>query len=186
VRTTISLLAAVVLGLGLTGYGGTGTPEKTTAHRPPATPWYDKSYADIEFGYIKSLTPLGKGYKLRIDLHMVFGPSKTGVQACVDRHECAPGTRGFLDDHWDHDLKFVLTYFLPPTASITLIGASLAPMSVTSHQFYELSRGHNPTHLKDVTTGADVFRDFGYEVMVGVSAPNQFDAAARLYQVFHP
>jgi hypothetical protein len=185
-RTTISVLAAVALGLGIAGYVSKAAPKQPTAHRAAATPWYDKAYPVIEFGYIKSLTPLGQGYKLRLDLHTNFGPSKTGVQACIDAHQCAAGTKGFLDDHWDYDEKFILTLYLPPTADITLIGTSLDPVRVNSQHFYELSRGHNPGHLRNVTTGADVFRAFGYEVMLGTSAPDQFDTAARLHQVFHP
>ncbi len=184
-RTTL-LLVPLVLALGMAGCGGKASPKKTTVHRPPSTPWFDRSYPDIEFGYIKSVAPLGKGYKLRLDLHLLFGPSPTGIQACIDDHACPPGTKGFLDDHWDHDLKFVLTYYLPPSADITLVGTSLAPVSVTAAQFYGLTRGQNPSGLKDVTIGAAVFQEFGYDLMVKPSAQSQFDTAVRLHQVFHP
>ena len=112
-----TLLAALAIGLGVTGCGGKASPKPSTAHRSSATPRSPDQSAEVEFGYIESLTPLAKGYKLRFDLHLYLS-GMTGLRACVDNHDCPPGTTSLLDDVYDHDLKFVLTYYVPPDARV--------------------------------------------------------------------
>lgn len=87
---------------------------RQAANKQPALPWYSRA-PDVTLGWIKSLTPLGAGYKLRLDLYLLFGRDKTGIAACVDNHEMSAQPGGILDDKYEHDLHYLVTYYVPPT-----------------------------------------------------------------------
>jgi hypothetical protein len=94
-----------------TGCGG-GAHRKALDQASQLPWWY--TAPQVAFGRIGSLTPLGAGYKLRLHLYLRFGPDKTGVQACIDNHDCPAETNSFPDDTYEHDLKYLVTYYVPP------------------------------------------------------------------------
>lgn len=144
----------------------------------------------VEYGRITSLTRLGRGYELRFDLHLLFGPDKTGLAACVDNHECPPGVRGFLDDTYDHDLKFVVTYYMRPATPVDLVSASgqFPYPRVTAQYFYGLVHGHNPRHVRVMAPGAFALSEFAFDIEIGRSSASThgYETVTRLFQVYHP
>jgi hypothetical protein len=142
----------------------------------------------VTLGRIRSLTPLGSGYKLRLDLYLLFGPDKTGIAACVDNHECPRGQQGFLDDTYEHDLHYVVTYYMPPTTPVTLVGDNTYPR-VTARYFYGFVHGRNPRHLLlQEQPGPAALHDFGVYVQVSKAPPpsGDFERVLRMGQVYHP
>jgi hypothetical protein len=167
------------------GCGGAGTT-RVSSHT--VLPWWQTA-PRVEFGRLTSFAPLGRGYRLRLDLHVLFGVDKTGLAACIDNHECKPGTKSFLDDSYDHDFKYVLTYYVPATAPVQLVNLSAQIAgTVTARYLYGLSRGRNPRHLKQVTVGPEVLHEFGYYVQVAprTGSSRKYETVTRLSQVFHP
>lgn len=163
----------------------------SVAAKPKPSAWV--SAPQVEYGRIVSLTPLGEGYKLRFDLQLIFGPDKTGIRACIDNHECPPSQDNFTDDTYIHDLKYVLTYYLPPTASVELVGFYPKPDPVvTARYFYSFTRGHNPRHIQAMATGASALSDFAFDIQVGnIHGPSKnyfkgFQSVTKMFQVYHP
>ncbi len=97
----------------------------------------------VEFGYIKSLTPLGKGYKLRLDLHTNFGPSKTAFRRASMPTSAQQGRKGARRP-LGLRRKFTSrsTCRRRPTSRSSV--PSLAPVRVTSQQFYDLEPRSRP------------------------------------------
>jgi hypothetical protein len=184
-------LSGVLIGVAIlvAGCGGSGSATGTTsASQAPPTPWWLNA-PRVEFGLMRSLTPLGQGYKLRLDLHLLFGPDKTGLAACIDNHDCTPGTTSFPDDTYDHDLEFVVTYYVPPNLPVQLVSLSGGiAATVTARYLYGLSLGHNPRHLKVATIGPEVLKEFGYYLRVRPRpvSTSGYQTVTRLSQVFHP
>jgi hypothetical protein len=183
-------VARMLVCLGLIALAtGCGSSSATKATKnTTSVPWPDTD-PTVEFGFIRSFTPLGQGYKLRLDLHLRFGPDKTGLAACIDTHECRPGTTGFLDDNYDHDLRFVVTYFVPPTASVGLVSFSGEPSpTVTARYFYALAHGRNPRRVQVMASGADAIKEFGFfvELAPKTSLPKGYELVTRMYQQYHP
>ena len=180
---------ALLLGLAAvaaTACGGKATSESATTDAS-AVGWPYTS-PRIEYGFIRSLTPLGQGYKLRLDLHLLFGPDKTGLAACVDSHECPPGQTGFLDDTYDHDLRYVVTYYVPPNVPVALVGFSGRSPKVTARYFYGLTRGRNPRRVQVMAPGNNALREFGFyvEVAAPYSPHRGYELVRRLSQQYHP
>ena len=183
----IKVVAAIAMvALTMTACGGK-LSQKRGAASATALPWWVGT-PDVWFGYITSLKPLSPGYKLRFDLHLRFGPDKTGLQACIDNDYCRPGQTGFLDDTYDHDLKYVLTFYLPPSAPVQVVGKQSDSVSMTAHELYDLAHGSNPRHISTMATGRDILDAFGFYIEVGTaSGPhNGFETVRRLSQVYHP
>ena len=178
--------AALIVAL-LAGCGG--HPGKRATVKTQALPW-PYTAPTVEYGWIRSLTPLGSGYKLRFDLGLLFGSDKTGLAACIGNHECRPGTTGFLDDSYVHDLKYVVTYYVPPTASVELIGGSspLRYPKVTARYFFGLAHGRNPRHVDVQAPGHLALNEFAFYIAVGHSdGPHHgYESVTRLFQVYHP
>ena len=186
VARTLALVGVVALVAA--GCGAKVTTKKvTTGSLTQAAPWPQVT-PRVEFGSIRSFTPLGAGYKLRLDLHLLFESDKTGFAACADSHECAPGTKSFDDDTYDHDLKFVVTYYVPPTTPVGLVSFTTNPPPVvTARYFYGLAHGQNPRHVKVMASGADALKEFAFYVEVSPAfSPHHFESVIRLYQQFHP
>jgi hypothetical protein len=164
--------------------GGCGGSGSATHPQYRATPLVERRTI-VESGRIEALTPLGKGYELRFDLHIrLFG--KTAVQTCIDNHDCPPGTTGFPDDAYDKDLKFVLTYQVPASAKVTVFNGT-TPVSITPRALYALTKGMNPRHLQ---LGDPDISDLTFDIEVtpvqGPAVEYQFDSVTRLEQVFVP
>ncbi|HEY5099241.1 MAG TPA: hypothetical protein VII54_04200 [Gaiellaceae bacterium] len=170
-------IAIAALALGLAACGGTATPP---------SPWW-MTAPSIQFGFIKSLTPVGGGYKLRLDLHLLFGADKTGIQACIDNGYCKPGAGSLLDDTYETDLKFVVTDFVPAATPVELVGDSSTAPTVTAAELYALAHGHNPHHIPAMATGADALHEFGFyvEAKGGWTGPG-FTPVLRMAQIYHP
>ena len=175
-----------LLALVAAGCGGKSAPGTTTS-AAPARPWPETT-PRVELGYVRSLTPLGRGYKLRLDLHLRFGVDRTGLAACIDNHDCAPGTSGFPDDSYDRDLHYVVTYYVPPAAPVELVSLSGQPAAtVTAHYLYGLAHGRDPRHVDPMARGADALREFAFYVQVSPSfSAGHYESVTRLYQLFHP
>ena len=163
----------------------TGTTKATGAARP--LPWPETT-PQVAYGFIRSLRPMGRGYLLRLDLHLLFGPDRTGLAACIDNHECAPGTTSFPDDSYDHDLRYVVAYYLPPGAPVELVTFAGTPATVTARYFYGLAHGLNPRHLGVMAPGRDALREFAFFVEAAPRSPfhKGYEPVLRLYQQFHP
>src|SRR5437763_1472043 len=75
-RATVgSCAAGLVLAVVVSGCGKSGSTVRHAArHRLPAAPpqLADQATSDIQFGTIKSITPLGRGYKLLFDLGIIL------------------------------------------------------------------------------------------------------------------
>ena len=180
------VIAAVALvGLILSGCGGTAK-HKAAAPRIGANPWW--LYApQLEFGQVRSLTPLGRGFKLRFDLHLLFGVDKTGFDACVDNGDCPSTPTSFLDDTYDHDLKYVVTYYVPPGAPVLLASSAVNAPTVTARYLYGIAHGKNPRHVSLMTAPRDVLTEFRFYVEVDKASRHEdFESVRRLGQVFHP
>lgn len=179
-------MTLAILGLAVAGCGGKAAPRATV--RQPPQPWWVRTPL-VEFGFIKSLTPLGRGYELRLDLHLRFGPDRTGIRACIDDHACAPGTTGLPDDTYDHDLNYVVTYYVPPETPVELVGANVSRFpTVTAQYFYGMGHDRNPHHVGAFALGPDALKEFGFYVAVSPSsgARRQLQRVTRMGQVFHP
>ncbi len=179
---------AALVGIFAAGCGGAGHPAKHAAPPVAKEPWPYVT-PQVEFGTIDSFTPLGTGYELRLALVLRFGPDKTGLAACIDNHECAKGTTGFDDDSYDHDLHYVVTYYVPPSTPVTLVSFSTpSPPTVTAKYFYGLAHGRNPRHIKVMAAGADALREFAFYVQVAPQAQRTktFESVLRIYQQYHP
>ena len=166
---------------------GCGGAKPKSEQSPPPLPWYFRA-PQVELGFARSLTPLGGGYKLRLDLYLLFGPDKTGIAACVDNHECPRGQKGFLDDSYEHDLNYVVTYYVPPTTPVTLVGDQTYPQ-VTARYFYEYLHGRNPRHLViQSQPRPSSLGEFGFYVQISdAQSPGEgFERVLRMGQVYHP
>jgi hypothetical protein len=183
-----TLVAVSVLVLAVLGCGGSAKHKSLATAAATQPRWMDAP--QVEFGFIKSLTPLGSGYRLRLDLHELFGPDETGLAACIDNHECPHGTTGFLDDTYDHDFKYVVTYYLPANAGVQLVGFYPKPdPKVTARYFYAFAHGKNPRHVQtQASPGRYALSEFGFYVEVSnAHAPRDgFEHVLGLVQVFHP
>jgi hypothetical protein len=160
--------------------------QASASARTRSQPWYVQP-EQVDYGYIRSVTPLGAGYKLRFELYRrLDSSSKTDVQACIDSHACPPGTTGWPDDVRDEDLHYLLTLYLPPSAEIVLVGSNVQPVRASARQLYRLGRGENPAHLPLMARTAGFLDELGFYVEVVAGRPKQFDSAIRLAQVYHP
>jgi hypothetical protein len=185
VLKTFVAMSAVVLAV--SGCGGSAKHTSVSTPPPSQPRWMDAPR--VEFGFIKSLTPLGSGYVLRFDLHELFGPDKTGLAACIDNHECRPGTTSFLDDTYDHDFKYVVTYYVPADAAVQLVGIPPKPdPNVTARYFYAFAHGKNPRHVQtQATLGRFALSEFGFYIEISNAyTPHGFERVIGLVQVFHP
>jgi hypothetical protein len=138
----------------------------------------------IEFGYVKSLSRDGAGYRLRLDLALRL-TGRTAIAACIDNDHCRRDTRGFPDDVYYRDLHYVLTYRVPADARVTVLASNpTRSVRITTRELYDLAHGRNPRRrrLEDAR-----LRHLGFYVEVVPSGSwTRFDAAIRLEQVFQP
>jgi hypothetical protein len=186
----VALLLALAVAVAAGGCAHTSVKATTsTTSSAAALPW-PESTPHVVFGSVKSFTPLGRGYKLQLDLQLRFSVDKTGLAACIDNRECAPGTASFPDDTYDHDLKYVVTYYVPQTAPVDLVtfAGGSGYDRVTAAYLYGLSLGRNPDHLKEVTVGQNALHAFAFWVELAPESalPTTYDPVLRLAQQFHP
>jgi len=156
----------------------------------PPEPWYVTA-PQVQFGVIRSLQPLGPGYELRFALYLRLVADRTGVDACIADFGCAPGTKGFPDDTLYEPLHVTLTYFVPATAPVTLVGSSVSTNPVaTARTLYALAHGRNPAHLHLFAGAHDVLKEFAFYLEVSPAFPTQktfhLESVERMAQVFHP
>jgi hypothetical protein len=190
VRTGRAIALAGLVALLATGCGSKRSAGHTTTAATPTiatVPWPETT-PRVEFGTIRSFTPLGAGYELRLDLQLLFGPDKTGLAACIDNHECRKGTTGFDDDSYGHDLHYVVTYYAPPATPVELVSfTAKTPPIVTARYFYGLAHGRNPRHIQVMARGADALREFGFYVEVSPRfSAKRYQSVLRMYQQYHP
>jgi len=137
---------------------------------------------DVQFGYVKGLTRLGKAYKLRFDLGVRLA-GRTGAQACIDNDGCRPGTTGLPDDVYDHDFHYVVTYRVPPDARVTMVAAGRPnPIRITPSELYALAHGRSPLRRRFMDP---TLEHFGFYLEAVPEHPG-FDSVARLEQAYHP
>ena len=185
VVVSLIVLAAAGFGGSATHAGGKHKGYSTSSTDPK---WLSGPF--VQYGVIKSFTKRGSGYKLRLDLHELFGDDKTGTAACIDNHECPRGTTSFLDDHYDHDFKYVLTYYVPRDASVQLLAYPGPDVIVSARYFYGLAHGKNPLHLKvEAQPGPDALSEFGYFIHISLKEPERYQGLEHvtgLLQLYHP
>ena len=189
-RARVPLL--LVLAVTAAGCGATKHVVATVAARSTvaSVPWWQTEPV-VQYGFVKSLTPLGSGYKLRLDLGLLFTVDKTGLAACIDNHDCAAGTKSFPDDTYGRDLRYVVTYYVAPNTPVDLVGLGSATPHVTARYLYGMSQGRNPQHVKAMATGRDTLRVFAFYVEVSRVAPSglpykTFEPVLRMAQIYHP
>jgi hypothetical protein len=136
----------------------------------------------VQFGYVRSLTPVGTSYRLRFDLALRLSGA-TAARACVDNDRCPTGTSGFPDDVYDRDLHYVLTYRVPRGARVTLVASGHpTALSVTPAELYGLAHGRNPRRLRVMDP---TLAHLGFYVEVEPAARG-LDVVTRLEQAYHP
>jgi hypothetical protein len=192
VLKTSVVVSLIIVTVTAVGFGGSAT-HTGAKHKGYSTSSSDPKWLTgpfVQYGVIKSLTKRGSGYKLRLDLHELFGDDKTGAAACVDNHECPPGTTSFLDDTYDHDFKYVLTYYVPRDASVQLLAYPRPDVIVTARYFYELAHGKNPLHLQiEAPLGPEMLSEFGFSIHISLSEPERYrglEHVTGLLQIYHP
>ena len=198
IRLSITLQclgAALALTVITSGCGRNAAPAGRTVthpHEPVSASLWTQARPDIKFGTIKSITPLGRGYRLRFDLGLILSGA-TGVQACVDNGQCPKSMRhnnGFPDDIVSADLKFVLPYYLPPNAQIALLNNGNGFLTCTARELYLLYRGQDPRRLLEKTeVGPKLSYAFGWWIKVtrGSYPPDApLDSLIRVEQQYHP
>ena len=181
--------AGLVLAI-VSGCGGTATHQVTQA-KAPAQPSLlsEQARQDIQVGWIRSLAPRGRGYKLVFDLAILLG-GPTGVQACVDNGQCPRSERhdrGFPDDWIAGDLHFVLPYYLPPTAKIAFTG-NPTPLAASARELYSAIHGKDPRHLIE-RSGMGSPKDSLWWIQTkpgGRAGEDPLDSVVRMEQQYHP
>jgi hypothetical protein len=166
-------------------------PLRTVTHaRAGAPTMLSERASDVQFGTIKSITPFGRGYKLRFDLGVILAGA-TGAQSCADNGQCPQAeshNQGFPDDISAADLHYILPYYLPPGADITLFNP--APVKCSARELYLLSRGQNPRHLIErAEIGRRLKYVFGWWIEIqGANYPpdSPLDSVVRVQQQWHP
>jgi hypothetical protein len=192
VRLALAAVAAALLVVSAPACGGSsarhpGKPQASGA----ASPWWQTT-PTLLFGYARSLTPLAHGYLLRLDLVKRFGPDETGLHACADNHECPAGTSDFPDDTYDHDFRYVVTYYIAPATPVDLVGAGLATTPrVTARYFYGMIRGRNPRRVRTMMRAHDLLPGFGFYVEIGhrhgpTHRLTDYESVERMAQIYHP
>jgi hypothetical protein len=147
-------------------------PAAAAAQLPPAAP----AGQVVLYGHIKSLTPSGRDYRLRLDPALLLEGTTAHAAALAD----LPGGTPQIDAFYARDESHArLTFVVPRSARATVI-TRRAPNGVRSTvvgvaELARLIRGGNPRHRALLASPLA----FGYWVRVDVDRVRSLDAQYR-------
>jgi hypothetical protein len=155
----LAVLGAVIAAAGAFGGWALAT---TAFFSPPAT--------IVQFGYIRSITPVGKGFELRLDpAHWLEG--------LTAQRAAAQDGREVDNDYYivnpDHRL---LTYRLPASAAATVLintSGGIRSTKVPIAELAQIVKGGNPKHRPLLETGS--VRTLGYWVKTSIDTVRSID-----------
>jgi len=135
---------------------------------PPATP----AGQLVFYGHIKSLTPIGGRYMLRLDPALLLEGTAADAAAAVD----LPARTARIDAFYARDESHaLLTFVVPRSARATVITKGARSTRVTVAELARLIRGRNPEHRALLASPLA----FGYWVRVAVDQVRSLDAQYR-------
>jgi len=142
------------------------------AQLPPATP----AGQLVFYGHIKSLTPRGDGYLLRLDPALLLEGTTAHAAAVADLPGGTPRIDAFYARDESHAL---LTFVVPRSASATVIttrpSKGVRSTAVDLAELARLIRGENPRHRALLASPLA----FGYWVRVDGDEVRSLDAQYR-------
>jgi len=155
----LTVLAAVIAAAG--AFGGWALASGSF-FSPPAT--------IVQFGYVKSITPVGKGFELRLDPAYFLGGLTAQRAAAADGREV---DNDYYIVNPDHRL---FTYRVPAGAPATVVTNSSGGLRSTRVPIAELARivkGGNPKHRPLLEAGS--IRTLGYWVKTRIDTVQSID-----------
>lgn len=141
VRVKIGVLAVVAVVVA-TGCGSTTTVTKTVTVTTAATAkiGVGPPGEQVEFGYIKSLTPKGNAFELKFDPAWLLS-GKTANQAALED----TGSSDVPNDNYVvNEGHRLLTYIVPANARITALTKGVTGTPITVAQLSGIVSGKNP------------------------------------------
>jgi hypothetical protein len=155
----LAVLGAVIAAAGAFGGWALAT---TAFFSPPAT--------IVQFGYVKSITPAGKGYELKLD-PAYWLEGLTAQRAAAQAGQTVENDYYILNP--DHRL---LIYRLPANASATVLTNTSGGIRSTRVPIAELAlivKGENPKHRPLLEHGS--VRTLGYWVKTSIDTVRSID-----------
>jgi hypothetical protein len=138
-----ALFLAAVVALALTACGSTKTVTKTVTVDAATKRAVGAPSELVEFGYLKSMTPQGGGYKLRFDPAW-FLMGETANVAAAEDGAVEPGEPVPNDNYRLDEGHRLLTYLVPANARVTVLKDSPDGRPITVAQLAQLVAGKNP------------------------------------------
>jgi hypothetical protein len=145
VRRGVVALGALVA-LVAAGCGSTRTVTKSvTVERPASVPPREL----VLYGHIRSLTPQGRRFELRLDPALWLG-GVTAYRAAVEDKAIAPGDAVPNDYYIRDEDHRLLTYVVPATARVTVLTykGGIRGTAITVAELAQLLAGRNPKHRR--------------------------------------
>jgi hypothetical protein len=133
-------LSCALLPLLVTGCGGTRTVTKTVTVSATTKSGPGAPRQVVEYGYIRSLKPVGGGYRMRFDPAWLLTGSTANRAALEDT-----GSADVPNDNYIvNETRRAYTYIVSPRARVTVLkhGVNGSPISVA--QLAQLAGGGNP------------------------------------------
>jgi hypothetical protein len=135
-----------LLALVAAGCGSTRTvTNSVTVERPASVPPREL----VLYGHIRSLTPQGQRFELRLDPALWLG-GVTAYRAAVEDKAIAPGDAVPNDYYIRDEDHRLLTYVVPATARVTVLTykGGIRGMAITVAELAQLLAGRNPKHRR--------------------------------------
>jgi hypothetical protein len=142
VKTAV-LIAVVVVAVIAVGCGETTTVTKTVTVNAAANRGVGAPVEFVQFGYLKSMTPQGGGYKLRFDPAW-FLMGETANVAAAEDGAVEPGEPVPNDNYRLDEGHRLLTYVVPANARVTVLKDSPDGKPSTVAELAQLVAGKNP------------------------------------------
>lgn len=137
--------------------------------RPNAAPQRPQS---VFYGHIKSMSRTTHGYEIRFDPAWWL----TGRAAEQAQFEDS-GSRNVANDYYIVDEGHrSLTYIVPATARVTVVGRAVRPVAITVAELSQIVRGRNPGHRRLLEPKA------GFWIRVGSGYPGAVLSLEQQYQ----
>ena len=158
-KRLLVLGAALAVGA---AFGGWALASSLGLFSPPATV--------VQFGYVKSITPVGKGYELKLDPAYWLG-GLTAQRAAAQVGQSVDNDYFIVNA--DHRL---LTYRVSANATATVVTNSSGGVKSTKVPISELAqivKGKNPKHRPLLETGS--VRTLGYWVKTSIDTVKSVD-----------
>jgi len=137
------------------GCGSTKTVTKTLTVNGTAKTGVGAPGEQVQFGYVKSLTPKGTSFELRFDPAWFLSGETANVAAAEDG-ALEPGEPVPNDNYVVNESHRLFTYVVPADARVTVLTKGVNGSRITIAQLAELVRGKNPLPrplFEPLTTG---------------------------------